>query len=45
MVLRPLKAQILHHLQEREALLQMVRVWAALRAAQTRLLRKLQDVS
>jgi hypothetical protein len=38
-------AQILHHLQERFALLQMVRIWAALHATQIRLLRKVQDLS
>ncbi len=36
--------QILHHLQERVALLQMVRVLAAHRAAKTRSLRKVPSL-
>jgi hypothetical protein len=39
------RSQILHHCQERAALLAMVRVSAAQRAAETRLMRKVQDVS
>ncbi len=39
------QSQILHHSQERDALLQMVRVLAAHRAAKTRSLRKVQDLS
>jgi hypothetical protein len=37
--------QILHHLQERDARLQMMRVLAAHRAAKTRSLRKVEDLS
>ncbi len=37
--------QILHHLQERIAFLRMVRVLAAHRAAKTRSLRKVQNLS